>query len=115
MKQIAHKIGLVAATASTFLWTAAAYAAPTPEGLNVVGSISVMEVITNIINFLLLVAGGLAVVYLIYAGIMYIVGGAKGDADAKKMIINALTGVVIIVLSYVLVNAVIGLVQSGSA
>jgi len=119
MKKILQNVGLVGATASTFLWAVAAHAQTGSSGdfppvTPLTGSFTISDlvgIIGNVVNALLAIAGALAVVYLIYAGIIYITGGAKGDADAKKMIINAITGVVVIVLSYVLVSAAISLVK----
>jgi len=48
---------------------------------------------------------------LVFGGITYITGGAKGAESGKTMITNALVGVVIIGLSYAIVNVVIGLIQ----
>lgn len=121
MKQLVSKLALAGATASSLFWGIAAHAqgvgsgdAPEAPSLTIVDSVSIMSIIQSVINALLMIAGGLAVAFLIYAGIMYIIGGAKGDADAKKSIINALTGVVIIVLSYVLVNLVMDFIGTGA-
>jgi len=70
-------------------------------------------VLQRVVNFILGIAGGIAVIYLIWAGIQYITGGAKGAQAAKDAIVNAIIGVVVILLSYVIVNAVIAAV-SGS-
>lgn len=56
----------------------------------------------GIINTITLIAGILAVIYLIWMGIQYITAG--GDAEkagvAKQGIINAVIGIIIIVLAY---------------
>jgi len=70
---------------------------------------SVIDAIGSVVDWMLILAGALAVAYLIYGGIMYITGGAAGAENAKKVIINAIIGVVVILLAYILVNAVIGL------
>ena len=66
--------------------------------------------LTNILivvgNWMLTIAGALAVVYLIYGGIMYITGGEKGAEKAKQMIINAITGLVIIALASLIATLV---------
>lgn len=113
-----QKVGVVSATATSFLWSAVAHAQTSnfPDVTPLTGDFTIqdlVDIIGKVIQALLLIAGALAVAYLIYAGIMYITGGAKGDADAKKMIINAITGVVVIVLSYVLVGAAVSLVRGG--
>jgi len=68
---------------------------------------NIVNIIKTVGGWMLGIAGALAVVYLIYGGIMYIVGGAKGAETAKGIIINAIIGLVIIVLSYVIANLVI--------
>jgi hypothetical protein len=71
----------------------------------------------NIVTWVLVVAGILAVVYLIYGGILYITAG--GDAEKAKngrtAVINSVIGIIIILLAVVIVQWVMGIVQSGSA
>ncbi len=64
-------------------------------------------ILQKIATFMLGLAGGLAVIYLIWAGIQYITGGAKGAAAAKDSIVNAIIGIVVIVLAYVIVRVVV--------
>lgn len=63
------------------------------------------EVVTNIIKYALGAAGGLAVLFLVVGGIYYII--AQGDPErvekAKKTIKYAITGIVFILLSLVIV------------
>ena len=70
-------------------------------------------------TILLLVAGGLAVLYVIWGGVRYIT--AAGSADkakaARSSIINALIGLVIVMLAYLIVafaQSVGNLVGSGN-
>ncbi len=65
--------------------------------------------IANVIRLLLLVAGALAVVFVIYGGYQYITaGGNEEQAEGgKKTLVNAIIGVVVIILSYVIINVVI--------
>ena len=70
---------------------------------------SVGALVLGIINWLLLFTGAVAVFAIIYSGIMYMTAGgdvAKAEA-ARKNLIWAITGIVIIVLSFVIVNLVI--------
>jgi type IV secretory pathway VirB2 component (pilin) len=77
-----------------------------PE-LQPAGSVDIKTVLGTIVNYVLGLAGAIAVIYLIWAGIQYITGGAKGAEAAKASIVNAIIGVVVILLSYVIVQAVI--------
>ena len=65
--------------------------------------------IANVIRLLLLVSGALAVVFVIYGGYQYITaGGNEEQAESgKKTLINAIIGVVVIILAYVIINVVI--------
>lgn len=78
---------------------------------------SFTSVALNILNWVLFLAGALAVVYLIYGGILYITAG--GDAEkatkGRTAVINAIIGIVIILLALALVTWVANLVQSGNA
>lgn len=62
--------------------------------------------IAGVITWLLGIAGALAVIAIIYSGIMYMTsGGDQTKAEtAKKNLIWAITGIVIILLSFVIIN-----------
>ncbi len=101
-----------ALAASAALWVRPVLAAELPGAVPQSGGTSIqdlVDLIGTIIDWMLLIAGVLAVAYLVYAGIQYIVGGPKADELAKKQIVNAITGIVIIILSYVIVNAIFAL------
>lgn len=77
-------------------------------------SYSLGGLIEEIINILLWVVGVAAVIYLIWAGISYIT--AAGDdakaAKARMGIINAVIGIVVVLLAFVIQGAV-GRIFSG--
>jgi len=68
------------------------------------------------INLILLIAGILAVIYLIYAGVLYITaGGDTGKADKGRTgIVNAIIGLVIISAAYLLVRFVGGAISGAN-
>jgi threonine/homoserine/homoserine lactone efflux protein len=72
--------------------------------------LSLGELANSVIDLLLMVAGIIAVIYLIYSGFLYIT--AAGNADNAKKgqqgIINAIIGIVIIALAWVIANTVAG-------
>ena len=74
------------------------------------------EIFVTVINWALAIAFILAVIFLIYGGFRYILsGGNEESAKAgRTAIFNALIGVVIIVLSYVIVQIVYRFVSGGS-
>lgn len=73
--------------------------------------------IHTVINWLLAIAFGLAVLFLIIGGFWYITaaGNEETAEKGKGTVINAIIGIVIIILSYVIINVVSNLVSgSGS-
>ncbi len=72
------------------------------------GCSSVTGCILSIINILLAVAGLIAVLVLIIGGFRYVTsfGNEEVTSTAKKMILNAVIGIIIIILSFVIVRVV---------
>ncbi|MDR1970000.1 MAG: pilin, partial [Candidatus Nomurabacteria bacterium] len=68
--------------------------------------------IPRLINLMLFIVGILAIVFLIFGGIRYVIsGGDKGKVDAaKNTILYAIVGLVVAILGYAVVNWVIGVV-----
>lgn len=68
-------------------------------------STDLLNVIAWGINAALLLAGAIAVIYLVYGGILYITAG--GDAEkatkGRTSLINAIVGIIIILLALVIV------------
>ena len=73
-------------------------------------------VAATVINLILLIAGILAVIYLIYSGILYITaGGDTGKAEKGRTgIVNAIIGLVIISAAYLLVRFVGGAISGAN-
>jgi hypothetical protein len=71
------------------------------------------ELIRTVINWLLGVTFGVAILFLIIGGFRVITSGGNpdGQAKGKNTIINAVIGIIIIVLSYVIVNVVANFVS----
>jgi len=66
--------------------------------------------VMRIINWISVIAAVLAIIYLVYSGIIYITAAGNPDAAKKGQqgVINAIIGIVIIVLAYVIATAVAG-------
>ncbi|MDO4271388.1 MAG: hypothetical protein Q4C83_00150 [Candidatus Saccharibacteria bacterium] len=84
------------------------------NGFNAVGgsnSGSLTDMVKKIINTMLFIVGILAVVMIIYSGIRYITAhGDKGQvASAQSTLIYSIVGLVVAIVSYAIVNFVIGL------
>ena len=71
---------------------------------------SLREVILTIVNYFLGFLGLLAVLMVIYGGISYVTAGGEDDGaeKGKKIIRNAVIGIIIILLSFALINTVMG-------
>lgn len=65
----------------------------------------------RVISWILILAAGLAVIYLIYSGILYITAAGNPDSAKKGQqgVINAIIGVVIIVLAYTILTVIMNL------
>ncbi|MCC2631724.1 MAG: Type secretion system pilin, partial [Patescibacteria group bacterium] len=66
------------------------------------------------INILLVLAGVLAVLFLIYSGFLYITAGGSADKAkaARGGIINAVIGIIIIMASFFIVRFAVGIGNS---
>lgn len=75
---------------------------------------SVGGLIRTVINWLLGIAFGIAILFLIIGGFWYVVsaGNEETAEKGKNTAINAIIGIVIIILSYVVINVVANLVSS---
>jgi len=76
----------------------------------------VVELITKTINWLLYLAGALAVLAIVYSGIMYITsaGNEEQTAKAKKNLIWAIIAVIIISLALLIPQWVINALNTGT-
>ncbi len=72
------------------------------------GTISFATLFNSIINVILVIAGFLAIVYLIFSGIRYITSAGNADQAkaARQGIINAVIGIAVVVASFVIVRLV---------
>lgn len=87
------------------------------------GQLNIFVLVASVLNFIVLIAAIIAILYLIWAGIQYITASTDEEKakKARAAIYNAIIGIVVIVLSYVIIqyvsalatNAVQG-VQNGS-
>jgi hypothetical protein len=112
--QLTMKIASLAAIAALFavlvlpLTVSAQFAPPEVEDTGLPEDSNVNELLLRIINILLAIVGLVAVLFLIIGGFRYITaGGNEETAEAgKKTIINAIIGIVIVILSFVIVRVV---------
>lgn len=69
------------------------------------GDLSISSVLSNIITWILGLAGGIAVLFLILGGLQYITSSGNKDRaeKAKQTILYAVIGLIVIALSFVIV------------
>jgi hypothetical protein len=70
---------------------------------------TIANLFTSVLNIILLIAGILAVFYLVYAGIMYITSaGDPGKVKtARATIVNAVIGIIIIVCTFTIIKVAV--------
>ncbi len=116
MKSLVRKLSLIASVALPAL-AQRALAAPADlsQGSDMAGqgaglSSDLPSQITAVTNTLLLVIGICAVIMLIIGGFRYVFsqGNEKAISGAKDTILYAIVGIVVAILSYAIVNFVIG-------
>ena len=77
---------------------------------------SLSNIVVKLINGLLIIAGILAAIYLIYGGVLYITAGGEAEKATKgrTAVINAVIGIVIILIAIIIVQWVNNLVKNGT-
>ena len=77
---------------------------------------SLGELIGNAIKLFLTFSGAVAIVFVIIGGFFYITaqGNEEQAEKGKTTLINAIIGVVIIIMAYVIINVITNLVSSPS-
>jgi len=68
--------------------------------------VTIQQILVNLILYILEFSAALAVLFIIIGGVRYIVSAGDEDAaeKAKRMILYAIIGLIIIILSFVIVN-----------
>lgn len=105
---LAGALLLTAPTAHAALsWTV-----PNPFSFNVSGENALQVVVANLINIAFMAAGIVAVIYLIIGGFRYVTssGNAEQTEAAKMTIMNAIIGLIVIFISFLIVNYILGAV-----
>lgn len=94
--------------ALTPLLAGAQFQVPDAGSTGVPNQGSASAIIMRIIEILLSIAGLLAVIFLIVGGFRYITAGGNEETaeTAKKTIINAIIGIVVVILSFVIVRVI---------
>ncbi len=83
-------------------------------GLN--NSQSLSDLIVNVVRLLLTFSGVIAILFVIIGGFQYVTSGGNEETaeKGKKTVINAIIGIILIILSYVIINVIANTVSSNS-
>lgn len=73
-----------------------------------------IQVMMNITNYILGVVSMIAVLMIVYSGLMYLTSGGNDDAveNAKRTLSNAIIGLIIVGLAYAIVTVVVFVITS---
>lgn len=80
------------------------------------GEGSIRALALRIVNYFLTFLGIVAVMMIIFGGVTYITAAGKQESvdNAKKIILYALVGIIIILLSFAIVNTILGSATAGT-
>ena len=114
-------ISLLALLALPLLTSAAVEIPDTPGGFaenffGCTGTPTITCIIGGVIQFLLAIVFLVAVVFLIIGGFRYIVsqGNEEGVEKAKGTITNAIIGIVVVLLSWIILRVVVNVLEKGA-
>jgi hypothetical protein len=70
----------------------------------------IASIIINIANFFIIILGAVSVLFIVYGGFLYVTDDGSGTkaGNGKKIVINALIGLVVALVSFTLVSLVVG-------
>ncbi len=73
-------------------------------------------IVKTILNFFLGFLGFVATIMVMYGGLLYVTGGNNDEsiAKAKKIIMYAVVGILIILVSFALINTILGAATGGA-
>jgi len=114
LKKTAAQVGLGITSALVTAGTVLATNQDAQEGINAakgnLQTTSLTDSVANVTNIMITIIGIVSVIMLIIGGFRYVLSGGdqKGTSAAKDTILYAIIGVVVALLSYSIMNFVIG-------
>jgi len=81
------------------------------------GEGSIRELALRIVNYFLTFLGIVAVMMIIFGGVTYVTAAGKQESldNAKKIILYAILGILVILLAFAIVNTVLGAATGGTS
>lgn len=88
---------------------------PTPFGIGPSGTKSFGDLVTAIINILLFVIGSISIIFFILGGFRYVTahGNEEMAEGAKKTMIHAIIGLVVVIMSFAVIFIITSILISG--
>ena len=79
-------------------------------------NLTLTQLIVKVINIMLLLAGVIAVLFMVIGGYFYMTaaGNQEQVEKGKNTAVNAIIGLIIIILSFVIINVIVNLVSGPS-
>ncbi len=74
---------------------------------------SFRQALTTIVNFFLFFLGIIATIMVIYGGFLYITSGGDDTEKAKKVLMYAAIGIIVVLIAFALVNTLLGSGDAG--
>lgn len=83
-------------------------------GIQQTGREGIIRLIAKIISYALYVSGAIAVLFVIVGGYRYLTAGGneEGAKKGRTTVVNALIGLVIIILAYVIVSVIVNFIST---
>ena len=80
------------------------------------GETSIGGLITSVLQILLMVAGGIAVIFLVWGAISYIAsrGNEEATEAAKKTMTSALVGLIVVIMAFAMVFIISQILVTGA-
>ncbi len=111
LQRYGRAIGLAAALLGMLLLPASALAVDLSKlgSVNLITGDDLVTILGRVVDVILLWAGIIAFFYVLYGGFLYLTAGGDAGAvgKARTTILNAIIGIIIIALSYAIVNFVV--------
>jgi hypothetical protein len=86
-----------------------------PRSGPLAGAQTPQQLIVAVIQLMLIFAGIVAVLFVIIGGYFYVTSGGNAEQAEKgrNTMVNAIIGIIVVILSYVIINVIVNLVGSG--
>jgi len=111
VKKIIHSLALTGMSlGASFAGLATAFGAAGDPGTidlpNPIAQSDIFDVLIVALEWAIIIAGVVAVVFIIIGGYQYMAGGEKGVETGRKTLSSAIVGLIIVLLAFVIINTI---------